>query len=319
MRFNEDKEPSYLGWLFFISITLHIVASLGVLLLSQKGIELPVEVNLILSELIILVPTLIYILAGNLGFKSELGFRAIKPATFFMCILLTAVISPIGTLFNIISQFFVSNRMVEMSDTIVTGSGIAVLLLGAVYGPFCEELTFRAVFARRYEKYAGPMGAAMISAVLFALMHMNLNQAMYTFVLGWIFAVVNKAARSVYPSMIMHFTINFVNLFMLLAASKAAQTLGAAGLAESAESFRNSDGIYMMAAVFLILAVICAAIAIPCIAFIAKHEDGFDGLVDMFKEKHEKKQWLRVSTVLGIALVLIVMFGLNTVIKFTGQ
>ncbi|MBQ6128531.1 MAG: CPBP family intramembrane metalloprotease [Lachnospiraceae bacterium] len=319
MRFNEDKEPSYLGWLFFISIALHILASLAVSVMSQKGIELPVEASLVLSELTILVPTLIYILAGNLGFKSELGFRAIKPATFFMSLLLTAVVTPIATLFNIISQFFVSNTMVEMSDTLVSGSGIAVLLLGSVYGPVCEELTFRSVFARRYERYAGPMGAALISAALFALAHMNLNQAMYAFVLGWIFAVVNKAARSVYPSMIMHICINFGNLAMLLAASKAAEVIGATSLAESAESVRNSNVLYAMASVFLILAAICAAIAIPCIVFIAKHEGGLDGLLDMFRVKHEQKNWLRVSTVLGIVLVLVIMFGLGSFLKVAGQ
>ena len=316
MRFDEKKEPSYLGWLFFISMALQVILSAVVSLLGQKGIELPVELSLILSEMTILIPTLIYILAGNLSFKEDLGFRAVRPGTVIMSLVLVILVTPVATFFNVLSQLFVNNTMVEMSDTLTSGSSVAVVLLGAVYAPFCEELMFRSVFARRYELYAGPMTAAFISALYFALAHMNINQAMYTFALGWIFAVVNKAARSVVPSMIIHACINFGNLLMLFVMSFVYEKLGVnMNMAASAEAARNSDVIYPVVATFLVLAIICSAVAIPCVVFIAKHEGGHEVLHEVFSKRAGKKKWICFSSVLGIVFVLFIMFGLKPVLS----
>ena len=319
MRFDEEKEPSYLGWLFLISMILQVLLSLFASLLDQKGITFPVELALVVSEFTILAPTLVYILAGNLRFKEDLGFRPVKIGTVIMSLVLVVFVTPIASFFNVLSQLFVSNTMVQVSDTLTEGSSVAVILLGSVYGPFCEELTFRSVFAGRYEKYTGPMTAAVVSALYFALAHMNVNQAMYAFALGWIFAVINRAARSVYPSLIIHACINFGNLLMLFVTSFMYKKLGIdMDLAQSSEAARNSEVIYTMVALFLVIAIVCTAIAIPCVVFIAKHEGGHEVLYEMFTKKHDKKKWLCFPAVLGIALVLFVMFGLKPVLAAFG-
>ena len=310
------SETSSLGWLFFISMFIHTLGMLAFSLLSDKGFVLPVEVNLVASELTILIPGVIYILIKRLDLRTDIGFRPIKPGTFFMCILLTLFVTPISSFVNVLSQLFVSNTMTQMSDTLLGGSGIVVWFLAAIYGPFCEEFVFRGIFNNRYEKYVGPLGAGLISAMLFGLAHMNVNQAAYAFVLGVIFSIINRAAGSILPSLIIHICINGSNMLLMFVMAGVAKSMGQqADLAAAAEAARDSDLIYMMIAVTLIMAIISTVIAIPCVVWIAKHEDNLEALRDMFTKKHEKTGWLKISTVLGICFVLFVMFGLPIVLE----
>jgi len=313
---SKTRELSGLGWLFLISMLTHIAGMIAVSFLPQKGIIIPVEVNLVFSEISILVPSVIFILIRNYDFRRDLGFRPIKAGTVLMCILLTCFLTPVASFVNLLSQLFVSNTMAQNSDSLTGGSNMMVLFLGALYGPFCEELLFRGIFCNRYEKYLGPMRAGLVSALFFALAHMNLNQAAYAFVLGVIFAVVNKAGNSIYPSLIIHICINASNIIVLFAITKFADALGGKNaIAAAAEKARLSDALYYMIGVTLVGAVICTAIAIPCIVWISKHENNFEGLRDMFVNRHRSAGWLTIPAALAIFIVLFLMFGFKPVIN----
>ncbi len=306
------KEAFSLGLLFLIAMVLHVLQSVAFGLVGQKGIDVPIEIILVFSEISILLPTLVYVLVKKLSFREDLGFCRIRPGTFFMCILLTALIMPIAAFSNVLSQLFVSNTMVQMSDELLGGSNAAVLFLGSIYGPLCEEFFCRAVFFRRYETIAGPLRAGFISAMLFALAHMNVNQAVYTFVLGFIFAVVNKAAGSVYPSVIIHICINGFNILLLMMATSLSSALGEdTDIAAAAEAARSSDYIYYLIGVTFVIGIICALIAIPCIVFVAKHEENMDDFLKMFTAKFPRNRWLSVPLIIGILFVLFMMFGLE--------
>ena len=108
------KESNVLGMLYLIMLVVYLTLSLGRNLLSGKGIEPPVELLLVLSELVFLIPALIYVLARRLSFKEDLGFRPIKAGTFFMCLLLTLLVSPMATFFNVLSKLFVENTMIRI-------------------------------------------------------------------------------------------------------------------------------------------------------------------------------------------------------------
>ena len=303
-----------------ISIALHILGSVALGFLPQKGINIPVEVELVLSELTILIPSAVFILIRNYNFREDLGFRRIRPGSFFMCILLSALVTPVASFVNVVSQLFVANTMTQMSDSLLSASDAALLFLGALYGPFCEELLFRGIFFNRYDKYVGPLRAGLISALFFALAHMNVNQAAYAFVLGVIFSIVNKAAGSIYPSIIIHVCVNGMNILLLLATSGITDELGeSVDIAAAAEQARGSDIIYVMIGATLVIAMISSAIAIPCIVWMARHEGRFEDLYDMFKGKHPKAKWLTIPVILALAIVLFVMFGLSPLMSLIGK
>lgn len=309
---NAAKSVSGLGWFFFILIAVRVIVSVAFSLLAQKGILFPVEVTLVVSELIIIVPAFIYVLIKNLSFTDDIGFRPIKPGTFFMCILLSFLVTPIASFVNSLSQLFVRNEIIAMSDDLTGGSNIAVLFLVAIYAPLCEEFVFRGVFARQYEKFIGPLGAMFISSLIFGLVHLNINQAAYAFVLGIIFMIANKAAGSIFASVIIHTCINGGNTLLLFVVNKAYKLLGIdVDFAAAAELARNSDVHYAVIGVMLVMALVCTAIAIPCVVFVSKHEGHFEELRDMFTAKYPHFRWVTVSSIAAILFALFVMFGLE--------
>ena len=314
---GNGREPQALGWLFLAAILVHLAMEVAIRLLQDKGFVFPVEVTLTISELTILVPSVIYILIMDLNFSSDLGFRKIKPGSFFMCVLLSLLITPVASFVNVLSQLFVSNTMVQNTDKLMSGSGMAILFLASLYGPFCEEFMFRAIFNNRYEVYTGPLRAGFISALFFALAHMNFNQAAYAFVLGVIFSVINKAAGSVYPSMIIHACINGGNVILMILMTKAARIVGAdTGIAQAAEEARHSSVIYVMIGATLVVALISSLIAIPCVIWLAKHEGNSHSLDDMFRNRHKTQKWLTLPVILAIVTVLFIMTGPGNIMAF---
>ena len=300
-------------------LLVHVSCSLAFVILQQKNIVLPIEARLIVSELTILVPALIYVLIRKLSFSRDLGFRRIKAGTVLMSVLIAVLSGTIAIFFNVVSQLFVSNTIVEMSDSLLAGSNAAVWFLGSVYGPFCEEFVFRSLFNSRYEIVTGSLRAGLVSALFFALTHMNINQAAYAFVLGVIFSVIDKAAGSVYPSMIIHTCINGFNLLVIIALLGISDSSEyTQDLAVASEAARQGDLIYVMTGVTLVGAIISTLILIPCVAFVAKHEGRYDELLDMFRNRRLKGRWLTVSSALAICFVLFVMFGMNAMLSAIG-
>lgn len=317
---NVKTEASALGWVFFISMAVHVMCSVAVDILEQKGITIPVELSLIISELTILVPALIYVIIKRLSFSEDLGFCGIKPGTILISAFMSFPVWGIGSFFNVLSQIFVSNTMVQMSDTLLGGSNVAVLFLGSVYGPFCEEFVCRSVFNRRYELLVGPMRAGLISALYFALAHLNFNQAAYAFVLGVLFSIINKAAGSVYPSMIIHMCINGCNLLMIMVMTAITEGIGSPqDMAAAAEAARESDMIYILLAITLIGAIISSLVLIPCVVFVSKHENRFEELISLFKTGQSKGRWLTFSSVLAVCFALFIMFGLRPLLSALGM
>ncbi|MBN8581239.1 MAG: CPBP family intramembrane metalloprotease [Anaerolineae bacterium] len=85
--------------------------------------------------------------------------------------------------------------------------------------PFTEELFFRGfLFKGLREKY-GWVNALMFSSIIFALFHGQLATLLPTFLMGALFAYMFQKTGSVFPGMLLHFSINaFSTTIFLIAA-----------------------------------------------------------------------------------------------------
>lgn len=90
---------------------------------------------------------------------------------------------------------------------------LAVQLVSlVVLTPVCEELVFRGLIFRRLREKSTFMVAAVNSAVVFGLMHMNLVQMLYGSLLGMVFAYVYEKYGSVKAPITAHIAANFVSV-----------------------------------------------------------------------------------------------------------
>ena len=73
-----------------------------------------------------------------------------------------------------------------------------------------EELIFRGIILNGLRTRFNDIASIFISAILFALMHQNLQQLIYPFLLGSIMAWAVVRSGSLISSVIIHFTNNFL-------------------------------------------------------------------------------------------------------------
>ena len=92
---------------------------------------------------------------------------------------------------------------------------ITVCLLPA----FCEEFIHRGVLLQGI-KHAGFKKAIVISSLLFGLIHFNVNQVCYAFVVGLIMGFVSVVSKNIIPAMIIHFTNNAISTYISYATAR---------------------------------------------------------------------------------------------------
>lgn len=94
------------------------------------------------------------------------------------------------------------------------GFVILAIVTLALVPAVCEEFLFRGLILNGLRKY-GMWFSVLISALLFSLMHMNLLQLPYTFILGVIFGLVVYYTRNIWLSVIMHFLNNATSILIM--------------------------------------------------------------------------------------------------------
>ena len=133
---------------------------------------------------------------GELLKVIALGFLAIYINTFVANINYTLLEAVGYTYSSSASSDYISNIGLLFADLVMT----------AMLPAICEETAHRGLFrtAYRYE----PVKYILLSSLMFALMHQNIAQVLYTFVMGIFFASAVLATGNLKASMVMHFMIN---------------------------------------------------------------------------------------------------------------
>ena len=105
--------------------------------------------------------------------------------------------------------------LVELEEALARLSPLAQFLFIAVTPGICEEILFRGFAFRPLEEKWGPRWAILITALLFALVHMDFIRLIPTFLLGLAFGYVSWKTRSIYPAMALHVLNNGLALLVL--------------------------------------------------------------------------------------------------------
>lgn len=196
---------------FLISMLITVaVAFLPLDFLVEKP-----ALQLIFSQLILVMPSVVYMLVNKLPYAETVRFKKMKLADMAWCVLFGILIQPVLTLLNAISMVFSTNItstfMLELSGQIPF---LLALFLMAVVPCVLEETVYRGVFFNEYSKI-NPWKAALLSGFLFGLMHGNINQFCYAAVMGVVFAFLIEATGSILSTMLIHFWVNAGSVVMI--------------------------------------------------------------------------------------------------------
>ena len=204
--------PARSGLVFTIIIVLSIGVSFFVSLLAWRGdsIQLSLFQDLVLSEGIVLVPALIMATVCGAEVGEIFRFKIIKISTCLLTVLFMICMEPLLSLVNSISLIFTDNMAIKIAEELITPdtSFLSLAVAMAVIGPIAEELAFRGVIYAGLRRSGRLLGAILLQALLFGLMHLNFNQMSYAFVMGVAWGILNEVTGSMWPGLIGHFIVN---------------------------------------------------------------------------------------------------------------
>ena len=181
---------------------------LGLLLTNVMG--LPSDWSNIIMQFLVFIPMLvIYVKTEKASVKECFSIKPLNWKNALLCLGIAycslPFISMIVVLTSPLQPNLVEQAMGELND-----SSLFLLFVIAVQPAVFEELLFRGAALHGYRSL-GAKKALLMSALMFAMLHMNLQQALYAFLLGVIFAFMVQRTGSIFASMLPHFIINALN------------------------------------------------------------------------------------------------------------
>lgn len=301
--------------LFLVTVALYLGASF----LIGRVVTVPLSINerMILSQLLVLLPAVLYCLIFRVPVKEWIPFRKMKFSVWVLVVVATYLMYPLLIVLNALTLFFVKSGTAELTEMVWKDGLLAGLFLMAVVPAVVEEFLFRGVLFSTYRK-SKVLPAIFLSAFLFGCMHLNLNQFLYAFVLGIYMAFLIEATGSIFSSMLAHFTINGTSAVVSYLLPKLTEVSGGMQGAESQLAV-PADGNFLASMdetslMFLALGVaIWGAIAIGTTAgaagiyiAIAKISGRWEHVKTMWRQG-TRERLLSVPVVLAAVMLLAVM------------
>jgi membrane protease YdiL (CAAX protease family) len=114
-----------------------------------------------------------------------------------------------------IVQFFVN-----ASEDSNNGAVYLTMLMAVIVAPMAEETIFRGYIYGVLKRYVGAVAAALISAGLFAAMHLNLSSLPALFVLALCLTLAYEATGSLLVNIFMHGLFNLSMLLVILGTAR---------------------------------------------------------------------------------------------------
>ncbi|SEV82891.1 CPBP family intramembrane glutamic endopeptidase [[Clostridium] fimetarium] len=232
----------YIGGSYLISYLLH-------------GRSMPIWFSLIESQLLILVPVILFVLYEKINVAKCLPYKLLKPLDALLALLFGYSLIPMMILLNYVSMLFSTNKIQEATGALMEYPFLVQIFFLAVIPAFVEEFVFRGIFYHSYRKN-GILGAALLSGFIFGIMHLNINQFVYAFVLGVIFALLVEATGSMLTSMIAHFAINTYSIIIMQLVPDSMKN------SENANSIIQSMTLQTTIMTICVLAVVASAFGI---------------------------------------------------------
>lgn len=167
---------------------------------------------------IIPLPIFIYLMNKLDSVKLSKENLSIKTLIFYICITFSLmwIGNMVGLTITHALGIVIHNDISNPIQNIIHSTDLMLnLVLISIIGPIFEEILFRKVLIDRTIKY-GAKVSIILSAVLFAFFHGNLNQFFYALLIGGFFAYVYVKTGNIIYTIILHLIINLMGSVVTL-------------------------------------------------------------------------------------------------------
>lgn len=264
------------------------------------------------GEILFAVPVILYLVIRRIRPDTWIPFRKIGISTLLMSVLTGILLLPLVTFINAFSMLFATNYVSESSEQLVSNPFWVNLLIIAVIPAVMEELIYRGIFYHAYREKGVILGA-VASAIVFGVMHRNLNQFFYAAVLGVVFCILVEITGSIYASMAAHFAINGWNVLLLAIQKPLANMTGET----AAQAELTEEMLIATIGVMGVIAVFSTALAAGVMIWMTKRCKREPHMRWCFR-RHElpegmKRNFVTPSFVVTIGVALVYMIPLEII------
>ncbi|NLZ81773.1 MAG: CPBP family intramembrane metalloprotease [Clostridiales bacterium] len=218
-------------------------------------------------------------------------------------ILLAYLSMPLMAMLNLLSMQLSENHVNTMMLEMMENPYWVNLFFVAILPAISEEFIFRGVIFHSYRE-AGILKGAIFSGILFGLIHLNLNQFSYAFVMGIIFALLIEATGSIFAPIIFHFIINgnsitLATLSMKLMSPEEITMMGDMSQTQVMGLSSESMGIIILMGVIVVFLI--SFLAILVYIWLAKRSGRISHIKNLFKKKEKSiERIMDIPLLIGI-------------------
>jgi membrane protease YdiL (CAAX protease family) len=200
---------TWLGLLLFVLVLA--VAVVITALLPQNGPARSISTAIL--EGVLVIPVAIILGWKRISWRT-LGFRKFGWEAMALAVGLLVLVYPLIILHNMLLVWL---GVETQGDSITQlyqslGAPIPFLIAGVVLAPLAEEIFFRGFLYTGLRQRYGWVKSMLISSALFAGFHLQPVALIPTFMLGCVLAFAYQRSNSIWPGIILHFTINGLSL-----------------------------------------------------------------------------------------------------------
>lgn len=254
----------------------------------------------------VLVPIVLIVIFFTYNKIHKIGFSACNVKKISAKNTVLSIIIPVVCVFCCIYLITaVDNGLVKLGYDLtstglpLTNAGWYILniLLLAVLPAIAEELIFRGIIFNGLRRNMSDAGAIFLSAFLFMLMHGNIEQMIYPFILGLVFAWLVMRTGSIVSSIIAHFVNNALVVTLSFIESMTGWSV-----------ITNISWLFWLLMAVLLIVGVGILLLIEFFAFKRKNADEY--------EKEEKTNGFSMMMIIGVAIASI-LFIINLILSFS--
>lgn len=202
------------AWWGAASMVLWLVlAGASILLTRFLSVEVNPGLAVTALELLLLVPVWWLAMHKRQAGWRDLGLRGFGATALGLGCGLMILSYLFNLVYSLILAQFNLRMQADLSPLLAELSSPWLFLVGAVVvAPVVEEIFFRGFLYAGLRGRYGWQKAAVISAALFAVVHLQLTAVAPIFLLGLVFAFLYERSGSIWPAVLMHVSSNALAL-----------------------------------------------------------------------------------------------------------
>lgn len=201
-----------------INLLVSIIASVIIAVGSLNGTDAAKYISVLVSPIAIAVTLTLTLKVVKQPLREILPVKAHPKYYVIGVLLIFGLLFSLNSLNEYLIKLFELMGYVRKKNPVpdISGWKIAPALLAiAVLPAVFEEILFRGILLNNTEEGAGSLRAVFLSGFCFALYHGSVEQTLYQFICGCLFAYLAVRSRSVAPTVLIHFLNNAVIIVLM--------------------------------------------------------------------------------------------------------